>query len=89
MQILIEWHKIQFFFKKIQIFKKHFLCISELSIFKIAIFLSIFFKMVKKNILKLNKNSTTKYCKKKPRLNILISRGDIKGDTGLMGHTVY
>jgi hypothetical protein len=26
---------------------------------------------------------------KKPRLIILISRGDIKGDTGLIGHTLY
>jgi hypothetical protein len=32
-----------------------------------------------------NKNFHFKYCKKKPRL---ISRGDIKGDTGLMEHTV-
>jgi hypothetical protein len=36
-----------------------------------------------------NQNLYTKYCKKKPRLNILISRGDIKGDTVLMGYTVY
>jgi hypothetical protein len=35
-----------------------------------------------------NQNFHTKYCKKKPRLNILIFRGDIKGDMGLMGHTV-
>jgi hypothetical protein len=35
-----------------------------------------------------NQNFHTKYCEK-PRLNILISRGDIKGDTGLMGYTVY
>jgi hypothetical protein len=32
----------------------------------------------------LNQNCHTKYCKKKPPLNILISRGDIMGDTGLI-----
>jgi hypothetical protein len=36
-----------------------------------------------------NQNFYTEYCKKKPRLNILISRGDIKGDMRLMGYTVY
>jgi hypothetical protein len=36
-----------------------------------------------------NQNFHTRYCKKKSRLNILISCGNIKGDTGLMGHTVY
>jgi hypothetical protein len=36
-----------------------------------------------------NQNFYTKYCKKKLSLNILISRGYIKGDTGLMGQTIY
>jgi hypothetical protein len=35
-----------------------------------------------------NQNFHTNYCKKKPRLNILFFGGDIKDDTGLMGHTV-
>jgi hypothetical protein len=34
-----------------------------------------------------NQNFHTKYYRKNA-LNILIFRGDIKGDTGLMGHAV-
>jgi hypothetical protein len=40
------------------------------------------------NFMPFIENFHTKYCKKKPRLNKLTSRGDIKGEKGLMGHTV-
>jgi hypothetical protein len=36
-----------------------------------------------------NQISILSTLKKKPRLNILIFYGDIKGDTGLLGHIVY
>jgi hypothetical protein len=49
-----------------------------------------FFKRKKLNFMPFNQNFHTEYYKKKKSsLNILISRGDIKGDTGFMGHTEY
>jgi hypothetical protein len=57
---------------------------------KILIFIWIFEFFLKKNLILYRsiRISILSVVKKLP-LNILISRGDIKGDTGLIGYTVY